>query len=1487
MINLSELEIYNQLSMILYLIENKKTNRTQFLNLISFISFEIEKNFHEIEKINFLDETKDKKNDHILYLYVENIFKKKTEIFNRSILLKMQYSDFLYNTLKKYKKAYQTIYQLHFDIDNNYIYSSLSEAFYVYRIKREIEERSINNIYDGSDISFQYQSHTLMKFISQIAEVYYNFWNLLLNSTQKEDLNKLDEYANEIIILKEEIDKKYNAIINSKNESIKITEYYILYLKDILKDKEKANNILNSKIEKYKYLSINDENNFDSKIIYDIENIFPSSHFQFMIISLEKNSIGNILKITSDLSGKVGYYSDELIGQNLSILIPSFIKDEHSKIIENLVKEDNFFEENQKSRKYIAYCKSKSKYIIPIPLIIKIICDEDKNPFIFAKLDQESDIIISKNRTIFHILVNSNYIIKCYTSNCIRGLNFDNKNDNNHISIIKYLKEFYEETIKIKMEFNEYSNKKHLIYNILKDNFMTENPEKKITWIKNNKIYLMNCEELKMNGKIMGFIFHFENINKLSSTIISSNHSRRDSVDFSKLSIITNNKNNNNSSHKNSNISSKENYISNDLKNIKYNFIPFNKDQINFDIRKRQYIIDEDNSNQNKIESITNYFKKEILKEKVENSEINSSFDNDSHFSSEKSKYSKNKEKKNKESEEEETEEEETEEEISNEEFSNSSNFEQEKQQKFKSTLSIKSKKNVNRPKLNFKDIDLTTEYYFDNNDNNNNNNNKINKKEIPYKVKLSNITFFKYNFKTNSFDKFKKIYNTSKLNERMGLESSMSHRITQEKLNRKKIPLNKIMKLTFTKLFILPELNKINAKMLTRNSKIINEYISVKKFNFSIKLLILSTLFSLTFMTIFYIFFFQQSFYSRTNIESIARINRYLSNLRDNSNDIFYQSFQLAILNNHHYYNFNPPRKILKEESKSNLLKLYNENLILIQDLFLYKDSLSKKYRKILDNYKSDFVSISSNLEINTTIDKTINLFYEFTYCVYNYAISDDKDIHLRNLDYNFILYNSKIFYSQGFENYLNIYMEVYNDKKNKIIFINHILTLIFTLFSTFLLFLIYKANKFVIHDKEKILRLFFLIEIPNIKRSLYKCEKFMDKEKTWSSHINAKANIEIEDNEEESLQDSDFFINENMKLIDILSNKEKTKNKTEMLKKIKKKIKEKNNKVVIHEKGTNNYIIVFIIKKFLLILILLYISIKLSNEYNSFIQYTNVYYLIQSHKTLYSKYFNYIRIYITYYYKEDNDPMIYYINNTLKANINELFLLNNEYLYKSINYIKKYSLPSNSINLFMEIMKSDLCVYFENYSLSYNISCDIVCDGIIRKGLINILIYGIHNILYLMNKINYAIEEINKYNFKYNEVLYGTIHYYDLYPENKSEWELYEKLNPFLLINDNICKNLTILTENIIKNVTNVMIENIKNEIITKFENIKNNLTILCFLFGFIIFIPTIFYIIPDIIKKNIDINNKRKLLAIIPKEIMAEILLNNKHEIDNFSI
>ena len=37
------------------------------------------------------------------------------------------------------------------------------------------------------------------------------------------------------------------------------------------------------------------------------------------------------MKISSDFSGKIGYTSEELIGHNLSILMPSFLKDEHQK----------------------------------------------------------------------------------------------------------------------------------------------------------------------------------------------------------------------------------------------------------------------------------------------------------------------------------------------------------------------------------------------------------------------------------------------------------------------------------------------------------------------------------------------------------------------------------------------------------------------------------------------------------------------------------------------------------------------------------------------------------------------------------------------------------------------------------------------------------------------------------------------------------------------------------------------------------------------------------------------------------------------------------------------------------------------------------------------------------------------------------------------------------------------------------------------------
>ena len=445
-------------------------------------------------------------------------------------------------------------------------------------------------------------------------------------------------------------------------------------------------------------------------------------------------------------------------------------------------------------------------------------------------------------------MVNQRFLIKYCTPNCVKNLNLNTKIINGNYSIFIYIKELYSEITKIILESEDNVNKRKIQYSILKDYYMTEYLEQKITWNKNNKYFYMNCREIKMNDKIMGFIFQFEECKDYFSSVISNisyNNPRRESQEQSKLNF---------------NIGKRNSLRAEDLNNIKGNYLPPINEEIEFDYKNKKYIFKQKYNDSLNIQTVNDYFQSEILNRKKERfkkkqtiSEESSSFSINSRQSKEDIFIS--------EEEEEEEEDNELEEEEEEESITKSDN--------------------------SYKDN-------YNNNDNNNNNDNKYknlnniikntesknsiedfyklmeNTKDNIYRVKLSNITLYKYNFKTSTFIEYKKIYNTSKFDERLGNEFSMSNRLNREKLKRRRNPLNKIMKLTFSKLFILPKLKKIKQKEILRNTNEINKYISQKKCNFSIKLLLISLIFFFLIITILYIYFFQNVLSLRKDIEMI-----------------------------------------------------------------------------------------------------------------------------------------------------------------------------------------------------------------------------------------------------------------------------------------------------------------------------------------------------------------------------------------------------------------------------------------------------------------------------------------------------------------------------------------------------------------------------------------------------------------------------------------
>ena len=164
---------------------------------------------------------------------------------------------------------------------------------------------------------------------------------------------------------------------------------------------------------------------------------------------------------------------------------------------------------------------------------------------------------------------------------------------------------------------------------------------------------------------------------------------------------------------------------------------------------------------------------------------------------------------------------------------------------------------------------------------------------------------------------------------------------------------------------------------------------------------------------------------------------------------------------------------------------------------------------------------------------------------------------------------------------------------------------------------------------------------------------------------------------------------------------------------------------------------------------------------------------------------------------------------------------------------------------------------------------------NNICKYGLISITIYILQSIMELLKLTKYNIDLGKNKNYTYSELFYGSDYYIDFHPENKSLWEEYESLDPFNIINNYLMKNLTVLIENVHTASISSILEFIEKDFINSFNKIKKIIIVfsICFyiLFVFIIFL----YTIPYILRKNVEINKKRKMLILIPKDILPEII------------
>ena len=1357
--------------------------------------------------------------------HIDNLFHQALNYYKTSLLLTITYAIFQFKKLEQYYKSYMT-FEKSLKIDS----LSFSQEFFIYRIKRKIEERIFEEGKDSTNISLKFQSNLIIKMISDVSIIYNEFWNELLLNKENEDIQKLDDFGSEINSLMKKIEEKFEMLLKNNFYNKKIIFLYGIYVRDILNDEKKAKKFLENEDEE------KEEKN-DSRIL-DLNNLISSNDFQFIVISGEKSNQWNIIKISMGICALLGYSEKDLLNKNYEILLPDILRKEHEKMLtKNLQKFKNkeIFNENNKQLKSInAIFKTSNKCIISLNLDVGLAYDEEYNSIFFSKINFD----ISKQFFFdieYVILTNENFIIEHFSSNSISELELNSmseKNLNNDITI--FIKEINEDcankVITYQNKYQNFANNESKISNsnnhqfqidnnllklklkkkLLKEKFNKENV---ITW-KNQKKYKLQTNEIKINSKIIAYVFKFEKFSNFSNTnYISNSNSIINSVN----SLIPNEKRksllksiNNSNLIPNSNENNFENVF-----NINQNFVPKNENKINFDAKEKIFYLKFDSDKI--IESA-----KDVFNERFSQNTKNSSNENNSTKKNE----SSNNENENEFSEE-------------------SSESEEEEEEK--------------------KEENIT----------NNKNEENLNKIEDFYKVKLNNIKFMIFDFEKNLTKEIFDFDKQSKMEQIIKIETEKTSNVKLKNISNKNSPNTENKKET-------PNANTKNKSIVELNIESIKKISTPHLINKSIIIYIVLMVILLGFFLFISFIYFNRVYSERSNMYTINIFILYQTQLFRNILHSFFFSCEMTLLKNPKYYNFyqNESRDEYYKECQRNLLEIYNDSIKQLESFSFNSVSLSEETKKILDDFTiplySFFWDEKLNLTTTTTNMKLTDTLSEFDYCLFSFANADYDDVHPLNSDYIFMIFNIDNNLN-GLNNNIKIYFKEMNKQLNDVK--NKIWTyfFIFLICILFVLIVSVQSNSFLISQKENLLRVFYKIKDDDILVVINKTKKFLNLNAQRNENVIAEPKIVFDDDVEENDENKSLLhfkeINKNYSDNINNNNNDKRKNQLNLPSNHQKKC-----KIFYHKDIIKNFIITLIFYIILIIILLIttfYITSILTRIYH----YDIIYYVTILIEKNFMNLYNYIRLDLLYQPMIVQSKFLQVIFDDKMNLTGESYPYNSEYIEWLTRNISNTVLTSELEEIYSKLEQKSFCDFFDESMNKYNITCDKFAHNVTNFGLSTIISYYIDSIYLLIPLFVYATKNASVSNFTYNELIYGTEEYEQLIPKDENERKEYEKLNPFNLFNNDICKDLQIqlvfVLGNAFSNITNEFDDSIEKS----FKNIKFNIKLLSIVFYVVISIYFFLYLIQYIFKKNNDINKVRIMLNIIPLNILFDVISNKK--------
>ena len=1362
----SELGTYEHIFLIVKEIEQYKNKRENLLNIFGFFSDETinlnkknadEINYNELNEVDLKAEIL----KHIEYLYQYAI-----NYYKNSVLLIISFSLFQFEVLNRFDKAYINLTKA-LEIKN----LSMSQEFFIYRIKKKIEYKIFEDGNDLTNISAKYQSNNIINMIFSLSLYFSNFWNIVLNCTEYHEVQKINYYGNKISKLLDKMETKFKLLDRSRINNSKIKYLYGIFLKEILNDNEKSIIYLSNTVS-------NEQNEIIlNKNYIDLKTLKVTPDFQFIIISGKKNKFGNILKISLEFCNLIGYSQNSLIGKNYELILPDFIIESHSQMIESKLKYFKSNESIEKNLKKIeALLVTSSKYLTSIYLDVCITNNEDFTPIIFGKINY-----FQSNQN-FIILTNNKLTIRYYTSNCILQLKLHTKDLNTEITPL--IKQFNEECMKKLQNSNKSENAKYKVkIKILQEKYLKEND---ILW--KNKIHLkLIVKEIKINDKLYGFEFIFNN--DIENTKIEMSNTR--------LSLV-----------KRNSIASES--INGFLLNKK--FVP-NVDNITFDIKEKMFYLDK-NYNKN-VQSVEEYFNNNYYLETKETSnkkEKTTSNENSSKLSAS---------------------------DITSEESSNSNSNESkeeddeeiQKKKKEEELLAFDTKKDENS---------IENEYY---------------------KINFENIKFSVYDYTTGIVIDVK---NFPK-------ESKVSTIISQERL--KQIPSSPIGKIN-TK--VRTKLNQDGVitientqnKLTERNLEIINKIVSPKIINTSILFCFLLYLVVLLVFIGISAFYFNRTLNYRDNITSINNFISYQTSLFRYILHTYLASMELVLLNNTKYTNLYQKdyRQDYYAELQLYLMEIYNKSIEELESLSFNEIHISHEIQEQIDAIYVDIslyhITDDYDIEIDTTSLKLLYSLSEFDYYLFSFA-NDATNCYPLNTKFLYLVFNGENNIN-GINTMINLYFQELDKEIANVDKIIKILFFVFCLFEVVIIILSVKANIFFIREKEKYLNYFFKVNEEKINDMLQINFKFLS---FFDEHDNilGEKKIKLDESESENTESQNPI-------------KKSKKGFTYQKKKKGDLHNFKYNSIMDNSDIRTNLIIVIIFYLFMSALLLI-LTLYFSSQIINIPHYDRVFYLtLYLERTIFGK-FNFVRAYnffhpfqysietIAFYFWEQ----INYLYDAYQENSGLVTKMSRNFTDFDLNKIYP---------LYRNLNKDSFCHYLEENAGKYNINCEKLSCNITNYGFYSIFSFLFDNYFLLIEQSKEIWEKAEQSNYSYNELIYDTELYYESYePKDEKEKEIYHANNPFTIFNTSTLKDITIILVYVFRYVFQNLTTNLNDVIDMIMDQIKKVIVLIAIVFYIVLGLFYIIYLIPFIIIKNTELNKIKKMIKLIPKDMLLQIINNEK--------